>query len=81
MKPVLGERYESPHELIWCLTIYAISKGYQIHFNKCDSARLVAICGSTPEKYPFVVRASWMSTKRTFQVKNFVDLHTCVSRF
>nr|KAJ0215886.1 hypothetical protein LSAT_V11C300146410 [Lactuca sativa] len=54
MRPTLGERYESPHEL----------KGFQIHFKKCDSIRLVAICGSDPKKCPFVVRASWMSTEK-----------------
>ncbi|CAH1444076.1 unnamed protein product [Lactuca virosa] len=44
MKPVFGERYESPHQLKLCLTNYAISKGYQIRFKNCDSVRLVAIC-------------------------------------
>ncbi|CAI9299690.1 unnamed protein product [Lactuca saligna] len=34
MKPVLGERYESPHELKWCITIYAISKGLSNSFQK-----------------------------------------------
>nr|KAJ0198726.1 hypothetical protein LSAT_V11C600327810 [Lactuca sativa] len=65
MRPMLGERYESPHELKLCLTNYAISKGFQIRFKKCDSVRLVAICGSDPEKCPFVVRASWMTTERS----------------
>nr|KAJ0209776.1 hypothetical protein LSAT_V11C400211240 [Lactuca sativa] len=51
MKPVLGERYESPHQLKLCLTNYSISRGYPIRFNKCDSVRLVAVCASDPEKF------------------------------
>ncbi|CAI9261589.1 unnamed protein product [Lactuca saligna] len=52
-------------------------------FKKCDSVRLVAVCASDPEKFqcPFVVRASWMSTERTFQIKKMVDQHTCVRNF
>ncbi|CAI9270023.1 unnamed protein product [Lactuca saligna] len=34
---------------------------------KCDLVRLVAVCASDPEKCPFMVRASWMSTKNSFQ--------------
>lgn len=81
MRPMLGERYESPHELKLCLTNYAVSKGFQIRFKKCDSVRLVAICGSDPEKCPFVVRASWMTTERSFQVKKMIDIHKCVRNF
>ncbi|CAI9271551.1 unnamed protein product [Lactuca saligna] len=46
-----------------------------------ESIRLVAICGSDPEKCPFVVRASWMSTERSFQVKKMIDIHKCVRTF
>ncbi|KAL7600142.1 hypothetical protein Lser_V15G22071 [Lactuca serriola] len=81
MRPMLGERYESLHELKLCLTNYAVSKGFQIRFKKCDSVRLVAICGSDPEKCPFVVRASWMTTERSFQVKKMIDIHKCVRNF
>ncbi|CAH1423016.1 unnamed protein product [Lactuca virosa] len=83
MKPVLGERYESPHKLKFCLTNYSISRGYPIRFKKCDSVRLVAVCASDPEKFecPFVVRASWMSTERSFQIKKMVEQHTCVRNF
>ncbi|CAI9303766.1 unnamed protein product [Lactuca saligna] len=81
MRSMLGERYESPHELKLCLTNYDVSKGFQIRFKKCDSVRLVAICGSDPEKCPFVVRASWMTTERSFQVKKMIDIHKCVRNF
>ncbi|CAI9289712.1 unnamed protein product [Lactuca saligna] len=83
MKQVLGERYESPHQLKLCLTNYSISRGYPIRFKKCDSVRLVAVCVSDPEKFqcPFVVRASWMSTERSFQIKKMVVQHTCVRNF
>ncbi|CAI9302219.1 unnamed protein product [Lactuca saligna] len=63
----LDTKYESPHLLKLFLTNYAISKGYQIRFKKCDSIRLVVICGSAPEKCPFLVRGSWMGTERSFQ--------------
>nr|KAJ0208221.1 hypothetical protein LSAT_V11C500298420 [Lactuca sativa] len=83
MKPVLGERYESPHQLKLCLKNYSISRGYPIRFKKCDSVRLVAVCASDLEKFqcPFVVRASRMSTKRSFQIKKMVEQHTCVRNF
>ncbi|CAH1413690.1 unnamed protein product [Lactuca virosa] len=53
IKPVLGERYESRHQLILYLTNYSIHKGYKIRFKKCDSVRLVVVCESDPEKCPF----------------------------
>ncbi|CAI9261620.1 unnamed protein product [Lactuca saligna] len=83
MKPFRRERYESPHQLKLCLTNYSISRGYLIRFKKCDNVRLVAICASNPEKFqcPFIVRASWMSTKRSFQIKKPVEQHTCVRNF
>ncbi|KAL7613226.1 hypothetical protein Lser_V15G06140 [Lactuca serriola] len=81
MRPMLGERYESPHELKLCLTNYVVSKGFQIRFKKCNSVKLVAICGSDPEKCPFVVRSSWMSTERSSQVKETIDIHKCVRNF
>ncbi|CAH1451549.1 unnamed protein product [Lactuca virosa] len=81
MKPVIGERCESRHELKLCLTNYSIYKGYKIHFKKCDSVRLVAVCASDPKKCPFMVRASWMSTEKSFQVKKMNDRHTCVRNF
>ncbi|KAL4563383.1 hypothetical protein LXL04_027424 [Taraxacum kok-saghyz] len=65
VKPFIGERYESRHQLKLCLTNYSISKGYQIRFKKCDSVRLVAVCASPTGKNncPFLCRASWMSTE------------------
>nr|KAJ0225654.1 hypothetical protein LSAT_V11C100002940 [Lactuca sativa] len=78
-----GERYESPHQLKVCLINYSISRGYPIRFKKCDSVRLVVVCASDPEKFqcPVVVRASWMSTERSFQIKKLVKQHTCVRNF
>nr|KAJ0213360.1 hypothetical protein LSAT_V11C400179270 [Lactuca sativa] len=75
--------YESPHQLKLCLTNYSISRGYPIRFKKCDSVRLVAVCASDPEKfeYPFVVKASWMSTERSFQIKKMIEQHTYVRNF
>ncbi|CAI9293357.1 unnamed protein product [Lactuca saligna] len=63
MKPLLGERYESPHQLQQCLTNYAIKSGYNIKFAKCDTVRLTAKCGSKMKSQPcpFRVHASWMT--------------------
>ena len=58
MQPIQYERYESPHQLKLCLTTYAISKGHQIRFRKCDSMRLIAVCASKETKCPWIVRAS-----------------------
>lgn len=50
-------------------------------FNKYDNVRLMVICGSDANKCPFIIRTSWMSTERSFQVKKIVDLHTRVRNF
>nr|KAJ0204383.1 hypothetical protein LSAT_V11C500289450 [Lactuca sativa] len=83
MKPQEGERYESPQQLKLCLTNHAISKGYQIRFNKCDSVRLHCVCASDHEKFgcPYYVKASWMSTEKSFQIKKMYPHHTCVKNF
>ncbi|CAH1420453.1 unnamed protein product [Lactuca virosa] len=56
MKPLLGERYESPHQLQQCLTNYAIKAGYNITFSKCDTVRLIAKCGSKMKSQPCPLR-------------------------
>ncbi|CAI9296202.1 unnamed protein product [Lactuca saligna] len=83
MKPQEGERYESPQQLKLCLTNHDISKGYQIRFNKCDSVRLHCVCASDHEKFgcPYYVKASWMSTEKSFQIKKMYPHHTCVKNF
>nr|KAJ0228024.1 hypothetical protein LSAT_V11C100048290 [Lactuca sativa] len=50
---------------------------------KCDYVRIMVVCASEPEKFqcPLVVRASWMSTKRSFQIKKMVKQHTYVRNF
>ncbi|CAI9265615.1 unnamed protein product [Lactuca saligna] len=83
MKPLLGERYESPHQLQQCLTNYAIKSGFNIKFAKCDTVRLTAKCGSKMKSQPcpFRVHASWMTQERSFQIKTLVDEHKCVRNF
>ncbi|CAH1437828.1 unnamed protein product [Lactuca virosa] len=83
MKPFLGERYESPHQLQQCLTNYAIKSGYNIKFVKCDTVRLTAKCGSKikSQPCPFRVHASWMTQEKSFQIKTLVDEHKCVRNF
>lgn len=49
MKELLGERYESPHQLNLYLTNHAIYTSYKIKFKKCDSIRLVVACVSDPK--------------------------------
>ncbi|CAH1432175.1 unnamed protein product [Lactuca virosa] len=83
MKPLLGERYESPHQLQQCLTNYAIKSRYNIKFAKCDTVRLTAKCGSKMKSQPcpFRVHASWMTQEKSFQIKTLVDEHKCVRNF
>ncbi|CAI9296061.1 unnamed protein product [Lactuca saligna] len=83
MKPQEGERYESPQQLKLCLTNHAISKGYHIRFNKCDSVRLHCVCASDLEKFgcPYYVKASWMSNEKSLQIKKMYPHHTCVKNF
>ncbi|KAL4558095.1 hypothetical protein LXL04_036291 [Taraxacum kok-saghyz] len=80
MKPIVGERYESPQQLKQCLLNYAIRSAYSIKFAKCDSVRLHALCGSRDKKVkcPFRVYASWMTQERSFQIKTLVDEHKCM---
>ncbi|KAL4583607.1 hypothetical protein LXL04_008185 [Taraxacum kok-saghyz] len=78
MKPILGERYGSAHQLKTCLTNYAIHKGYSIRVVKCDSGRLVARCGSKSDtnRCPFRLFASWMTEEKSFQVKTLKEAAT-----
>ncbi|KAJ9562064.1 hypothetical protein OSB04_007224 [Centaurea solstitialis] len=80
MKPSLGEKYENPTQLKFCVTNYAIANGYQLRFDKCDSKRVVVRCGLKRDgenQCPFRLYASWINKERTFQVKILDDNHTC----
>ncbi|CAI9290678.1 unnamed protein product [Lactuca saligna] len=79
MKPFLGERYESPHELQQCLTNYAIKSGYNIKFAKCDTVRLTAKCGykMKSQPCPFRVHASWMTQERVIGLDGSFLKGTC----
>ena len=41
------------------------------------------MCASDPVKYscPYFVKASWMSTEKSFQIKKMYTKHTCVKNF
>ena len=84
MKPRAGERYESPAQLKLCIRNYGISQGYNLRFNISDNKRLVVTCGNKGNKKkgcPYRIWASWMSTERSFQIKDLVDKHTCAKNF
>ncbi|CAI9259680.1 unnamed protein product [Lactuca saligna] len=40
MKPTVGELYESPAQLRFALTNYAVANGYQLWFMKSDKSRI-----------------------------------------
>ncbi|CAH1435250.1 unnamed protein product [Lactuca virosa] len=46
MRPQLGDCYESPAQLRFALTNYAIHGGYQLDFEKSDRVMVIAKCGS-----------------------------------
>lgn len=83
MKPMVGDMFESPAQLKYCVTNYAVSNGYSIYFEKCDNNRIVARCGKRKEesKCPFRLYAAWMYRERSFQIKGMVEEHKCSRTF
>ncbi|XP_052626786.1 uncharacterized protein LOC111891964 [Lactuca sativa] len=83
MVPKLGDIFESPAQLKFCVTNYAVSHGYRIYFKKCDSKRIVARCGNRKEenKSPFRICAAWMYKERSFQIKAMNGDHKCSRQF
>ncbi|GJT96911.1 hypothetical protein Tco_1092429 [Tanacetum coccineum] len=79
MKPVLGERYESPEQLKRALAFYALANGYKLYYDVNTPKKLHAKCSkdSVERKCPFRLWASWMSRERSFQIKTLVDQHAC----
>nr|KAJ0195375.1 hypothetical protein LSAT_V11C700387360 [Lactuca sativa] len=79
MVPKLGDIFESPAQLKFCVTNYAVSHGYRIYFENCDSQRIVARCGNRKEenKCPFRIYAAWMYKERSFQIKAMNGDHKC----
>ncbi|CAI9302433.1 unnamed protein product [Lactuca saligna] len=83
MKPVVGECYESPSQLRFALTNYAVANGYQLWFMKSDRHRVIARHGKIYKKdpYPFRVYAAWKYNERKFQIKSICDIHLCARNF
>ncbi|XP_023753030.1 uncharacterized protein LOC111901412 [Lactuca sativa] len=83
MVPKLGDIFESHAQLKFCVTNYAVSHGYRIYFEKCDSKRIVARCGNRKEenKCPFRIYAAWMYKERCFQIKAMNGDHKCCRQF
>ncbi|KAJ9565641.1 hypothetical protein OSB04_001607 [Centaurea solstitialis] len=81
MKPQVCERYALAAELKTCLTNYAIANGLQLRYLKNTKKKLLVVCGpSKPgeeRSCPWRLWASWMSTKKSFQVKTLHDEHRC----
>ncbi|KAI3509487.1 hypothetical protein L1887_24793 [Cichorium endivia] len=83
MEPKLGDIFESPAQLKFCVANYAVAHGYQIYFKKCDSVRIVAKCGKRNEENlcPFRLHAAWMYKERSLQIKTMNPLHKCSRSF
>ena len=83
MEPKLGDLFESPTQLRFCLANFAVAHGYQIYFDKCDSRRLIAKCGKKKEhgNCPYRLYASWMYKEKSFQVKSLVSHHKCARQW
>ncbi|GJV14433.1 hypothetical protein Tco_1359756 [Tanacetum coccineum] len=50
MEPVIGMRYETPHELKFALTNYDVARGYQMWFMKNDWRSVLVFCGRNVEE-------------------------------
>ncbi|CAI9299453.1 unnamed protein product [Lactuca saligna] len=83
MEPKLGDVFESPVQLKFCETNYAVNGGYQRYFQKSDNRRIVARSGKRHEdnKFTFRLYAAWMYNDRTFQVKAMNYEHLCSGVF
>ncbi|KAL4592317.1 hypothetical protein LXL04_005308 [Taraxacum kok-saghyz] len=86
MKPQLGECYDSPAQIRFALTNYAVRGGYQIYFEKSDRNRVIAKCGSKnrekeEENCPFRLYTAQKYNERTFQIKGLVDIYLCARNF
>nr|KAJ0218978.1 hypothetical protein LSAT_V11C300142140 [Lactuca sativa] len=83
MKPVVGECDESPCQLRFALTNYAVANGYQLWVMKSDRHRVIARCGKIYKKdrCPFRVYVAWKYNERTFQIKSICNIHLCARNF
>lgn len=79
MKPLLGERYESPDQLKRALAFYALANGYKLYYSVVTPKRIFAKCNkdNLDRKCPFRLWASWMQFEKSFQIKTLVDDHAC----
>ncbi|GJT69880.1 transposase, MuDR, plant [Tanacetum coccineum] len=79
MRPVLGEKYESPEQLKRALAFYALANGYKLYYEVNNPRRLLAkYCRDEKDrKCPFRLWASRMQNKKTFQIKKLIDEHAC----
>ncbi|CAI9288125.1 unnamed protein product [Lactuca saligna] len=50
MKPELGEKYESPEQLKFCVRNYVVANGFQLRFAKSDHDRILVVCGKENNK-------------------------------
>ena len=73
--PILGMRFETPTQLKDMLCNYAVSKGYQLTYDKNDKKRLLVLC--CKGACTFRLWASWMRDEYSFQIKSLKDEHNC----
>ena len=79
MKPTLGELYESPDQLRFALTNYAVANGLQLWFKKSDKSRLIVACGRKGAKnHAFLDCMLLGSTMREVFRSNLCVTYICV---
>nr|KAJ0194875.1 hypothetical protein LSAT_V11C700363950 [Lactuca sativa] len=66
MRPRFGDCYESPAQLRFALTNYAVHGGYQLYFEKVIERG---------------VAARWKYNERTFQIKFCNEMHLCARNY
>nr|KAJ0227058.1 hypothetical protein LSAT_V11C100029720 [Lactuca sativa] len=89
IRPRLGDCYESPAQLRFALTNYAVHGGYQLYFEKSDRVRVIAKCGSGTRdsndnnkmQCPFRVATGWKYNERTFHIKFCNEMHMCARNY
>ncbi|GJW56644.1 hypothetical protein Tco_0103375 [Tanacetum coccineum] len=88
MEPILGMRFETPHQLKMALANYGVAYGYQLWLFIGDEGNQAS---KTPVKKPVkklvkkplrnLLYASWMSREQSFQIKSLRSEHNCCRNY
>ncbi|KAL4573329.1 hypothetical protein LXL04_020130 [Taraxacum kok-saghyz] len=83
MEPKLGDVFESIAQLKFCVQNYAVTNGYGLYYEKCDSKRLVVRCGKWKQvnDCPYRLYAGWMFNEKSLQVNTLEENHKCSRKF